>query len=144
MIISEPTDTTCPRHRLPDSAQSHLVHTLLKGIRSIRLFIDRHHSGQHSSCTCIWTPTRKNGVQRTGGCFMSFLSLNGHDSYSKTMGQDPLREALGGLSGRRLDAYQRPKEDDVFNFTLRSKSSVKMYHRGNTADICPYLKFNYY
>lgn len=62
MIISQPTETTYPRRRLPDSAQSSLVLTLSKGIRAIRLFIDRHHSGQHTSYTCAWILARKNGI----------------------------------------------------------------------------------
>ena len=57
MIISQPTDTTCSGHRLPDSAQSSHVLNCSKGIRSMYRVFDRYRSGQHFSCSFICIST---------------------------------------------------------------------------------------
>jgi hypothetical protein len=72
MIISQPTKTTCPRQRLPDSAQFSRMHALSKRIRSIRLIFNRS----------------------------PLLISNSYGLYEKTMSRVPLREEFGGLGNR--------------------------------------------
>lgn len=83
MIILQPTKTTRPRHRLPDSALSTLVLNCSKGIRPIRFALARHRPGQqHKSYICVWISTWENGVKCHGYCFVPTLIPNRQDSYA--------------------------------------------------------------